>query len=117
MKILKSILFIFFVSIAIQSPQAAELHIATDSEVETFLNEDLKNNWYGVYITDEPNKKIGYLHEENKFENDENGKKLFSNNIKFYGKYSHDGLQDWEEIIVNTFFESGSARSKTCQYG
>ena len=69
MKILKSILFIFFVSIAIQSPQAAEIYRATDNEVIDFLEKGLEDNWFGSYYDDgeSNNHKNGYMSEEFKF--------------------------------------------------
>ncbi len=70
MKTLIAILFIFFVSIAIQSPQAAEIYRATDDEVIDFLEKGLEDNWFGSYYDDgeSNNHKNGYMSEEFKGE-------------------------------------------------
>ena len=56
MKTLILILFIFFVSIAIHAPQAAEIYRATDEEVIDFLETGFEDNWFGSYYDDGENK-------------------------------------------------------------
>ena len=89
MKILKSILFIFFVSIAIQSPQAAEIYRATDEEVIDFLEKGLEDNWFGSYYGDgeSNNHKNGYMSEEFKFILKKIGNKMFYDNKLYLSLY------------------------------
>ena len=58
MKKIISIVFIFFIILNSNFLKAAELLVASDNEVKIFLNQKLKNNWYVLYVTDDPKKKI-----------------------------------------------------------